>query len=95
MEFVQLTESLVHSVNGEKRTFFIGHQNGRYGVVAAGSWETVLPFRLRRISLLRDGSLAVFQGKRRAVYRIVETEEGVEVRRADRRGVNRPIGLPA
>ena len=25
----------------------------------------------------------------------VETEEGVEVRRADRRGVNRPISLPA
>ena len=95
MEFVQLTQSLVHSVGGEKRTFFIGHQNGRYGVVAAGSWETVLPFRFRRISLLRDGSLAVFQGKRRAVYRIMETEEGVEARRAGRRGANRPIGLPA
>ena len=81
MEFVQLTESLVRSVGGEKRTFFIGHQNGRYGVVAAGSWE--------------DGSLAVFQGKRRAVYRIMETEEGVEARRAGRRGANRPIGLPA
>ena len=95
MEFVQLTQSLVHSVGGEKRTFFIGHQNGRYGVVAAGSWETVIPFRFRRIAVQRDGSLAAFQGKRRAVYRLVETEGGVEARRADRRSARRPISLPA
>ena len=42
MEFVQLTESLVHSVGGEKRTFFIGHQNGRYGVVAAACCGTAV-----------------------------------------------------
>ena len=95
MELVQLTESLVCQFGEEKRTFFIGHQNGRYGVVAAGSWETVLPFRFRRIALQRDGSLAVFWGSRRTVYRLVETETGVEARRIDRRGARKPIKLPA
>lgn len=95
MEFVQLTESLVYSINGEKRTFFIGHENGCYGVVAAGTWETVLPFRFRRIHLLRDGSIAAFRGKRRAIYCLVETEEGVKARRTDRRDVRGPISLPA
>ena len=94
MELLQLTESLVHSFGEEKRTFFIGHQNGRYGVVAAGSWETVLPFRFRRIAVQRDGSLAAYQGRRCSVYRLVETEEGVAARRAGRSG-GRSISLPA
>ena len=95
MEHVQLTDSLIQCFGGEKRTFFIGQQGGRYGVVAAGSWETVLPFRFRRIAVQRDGSLAVFQGRRRQVYRLVDTETGVEARRAGHRGSRRSISLPA
>jgi len=95
MEQLQLTDSLVRRFAGEEHTFFIGHHKGRYGMVAAGSWETVLPFRFRRIAVLPDGSLAVYQGRRRTVYRLVETECGVEARQVERDFAEKAVGLPA
>ena len=46
MDNLQLTGSAVFSFDSEIHTLFIASQNGRYGVVEAGSWETVIPFCL-------------------------------------------------
>ena len=55
MNNLQLTGSAVFSFDSEIHTLFIASQNGRYGVVEAGSWETVIPFRFHRIEALASG----------------------------------------
>lgn len=80
METIQLTDSLVQSFGGDSVTLFIGRQNGRYGVVAAGSWEVVLPFCFRRVEAGEGGTITALLGRRWIVYQVVRTGERLEAR---------------
>jgi len=59
MEQITLTGSFVQHVNHTPHTFFIGQQDGRYGIIAAGSWETVLPFCFDEIHTYLNEILSV------------------------------------
>ena len=55
MNDLQLTGSAVFSFDDTICSLFIAVQaDGRCGVVAAGSWETVIPFRFDRIEALPE-----------------------------------------
>ena len=97
MENIQLTDSLVQSFGEDSITLFVGQQNGRCGVVAAGSWEVVLPFCYRRIAVGEDGTLTAFLGRRRTVYRVVREEGRLEARvlTAPARREKKALSLPA
>ena len=70
MNNLQLTGSAVFSFDSEIHTLFIASQDGRCGVVDAGSWETVIPFRFDRIEALAAGGFAAWRRDRRTVYHI-------------------------
>ena len=74
MNNLQLTGSAVFSFDSEIHTLFIASQNGRYGVVEAGSWETVIPFRFDRIEALASAGFAAWRRNRRTVYHIIRSE---------------------
>ena len=77
MNTLQLTGSAVFSSDSEIHALFIASQNGRYGVVEAGSWETVIPFRFDRIEALASGGFAAWRRNRRTVYHIVQAGTGL------------------
>ena len=77
MNNLQLTGSAVFSFDSEIHTLFIASQNGRYGVVEAGSWETVIPFRFHHIEALASGGFAAWRRNRRTVYHIVQAGTGL------------------
>ena len=92
MNELQLTGSAVFSFENETYSLFIASQaDGRCGVVAAGGWETVIPFRSDRIEALAEGGFAAWRRGRATVYHILPTPSGVRAvpaRRelAERRG---------
>ena len=71
MEQITLTSSFVQQFHQAALTLFIGHQDGRYGLVAAGSWATVLPFCLEDIRTACGDLIAAFCGGEQHLYRIV------------------------
>ena len=78
MNDLQLTGSAVFPFDNETYTLFIASQSdGRYGVVAAGSWETVLPFRFDRIEALSQGGFAAWRRGRATIYHICRDTQGV------------------
>ena len=60
MDNLQLISSLIQEVNGEAVTIFVGEAEGHVGLVQAGTWETLLPFRFDRIVPQADGTLAAW-----------------------------------
>ena len=71
MDTMQLQASLLHTAaDGTVITLFVGRQGGRLGLLQAGSWETLLPFRFDRIRALPDGTLAAGRGGRERFYRL-------------------------
>ena len=91
MDTLQLTGSAVFDFDGLVHTLFIASEDGRCGVVAAGTWETVIPFRSDRIEALAEGGFAAWRRGRATVYHILPTPSGVRAvpaRRelAERRG---------
>ena len=91
MNNLQLTGSAVFSFDSEIHTLFIASQNGRYGVVAAGNWETVIPFRFDRIEPLAAGGFAAWRRNRCTVYHICPAPHGCQAVPA-RRELSRPAG---
>ena len=79
MDNLQRISSMIQHVNGETITLFVGSEAGHVGLVQAGTWETVLPFRFDRIIPLADGTLAAFQGSRRTVYQAALTSRGIRM----------------
>ena len=79
MNDLQLTGSAVFSFDDTICSLFIAVQaDGRCGVVAAGSWETVIPFRFDRIEALAKGGFAAFRRGRATVYHILPGPEGIQ-----------------
>lgn len=76
MESMQLQGSVICSDARTTYTLFIACLEGRYGVVRAGDWETVLPFRFEHIEALEDGNLAACRGGRWTIYRPVAAPGG-------------------
>ena len=70
MNDLQLTGSAAFSFDGELQTLFIARQAHWYGVVSAGSWETVIPFRFERIEALAEGGFMAWRRGRRTLYHI-------------------------
>ena len=95
MDNLQLISSLIQEVNGEAVTIFVGEAEGHVGLVQAGTWETLLPFRFDRIVPQADGTLAAYRGHRRTVYRAAPASGGIQMIPAA--SVRRPkgIALPA
>ena len=78
MNDLLLTGSAVFSFDGGTHVLFLASQaDGRCGVVAAGGWETVIPFRFDRIEALAEGGFAAFRRGRATVYHILPGPEGV------------------
>ena len=77
MDTLQLTGSAVFDFDGLVHTLFIASEDGRCGVVAAGSWETVIPFRFDRIEALADGGFVAWRRGRRTVYHVRPDAKGV------------------
>ena len=78
MNDLQLTGSAVFSFDDTICSLFIAVQaDGRCGVVAAGSWETVIPFRFDRIEALAEGGFVAWRRGRRTVYHIRSGSEGI------------------
>ena len=77
MDTLQLTGSAVFDFDGLVHTLFIASEYGRCGVVAAGSWETVIPFRFDRIEALAEGGFVAWRRGRRTVYHIRSGSEGI------------------
>lgn len=76
MDNLQLHGSVICSDAQTTYTLFIACQEGRYGVVRAGDWETVLPFRFERIEEMQDGKLAACCGGHWTIYRPVSSRCG-------------------
>ena len=77
MNDLQLTGSAVFSFGDTVHPLFIAVQaDGRCGVVAAGVWETVIPFRFDRIEALAEGGFVAWHRGRRTIYHIRTTPEG-------------------
>ena len=96
MENLQLHGAVACTAGAATYTLFIACCGGRYGVVLAGDWETVLPFRFDEIRALADGNLAVLSAGRRTIYRPVAGRAGcrlVPVR--PRRNCRRRLGRSA
>lgn len=79
MENLELTGSVVLHCEEGVRTWFIARQGGRYGVVAAGSWEIALPFRFDRIEALSGGGVAAYLRQRKMVYHIASAPDGCKL----------------
>ena len=93
MEQLQLLNSIVQQVSGNTVTLFVGSLHGRCGLVAAGTWETLLPFRFDAIQAA-DGCLTVLaEGKERS-YRIVHDQKGLRAVKLPAKK-ERAIHLPA
>ena len=92
MTVLLLTGSAVFSFDGGTHVLFLASPaDGCCGVVAAGGWETVIPFRFDRIEALAEGGFAAWRRGRATVYHILPTPSGVRAvpaRRelAERRG---------
>jgi len=71
MEQITLTDSFVQKFEQESYTFFVGRQEKGYGIVAAGSWETVLPFCFEKILPLHSSRIAVWINGKKYIYHIV------------------------
>ena len=79
MDNLQLTGSAVFTFENETYPLFIASQaDGRCGVVAAGSWENVIPFRFDRINALSEGGFAAWRRGRVTVYHILPGPLGIQ-----------------
>ena len=79
MNDLQLTGSAVFTFARQTYSLFIASQaDGRCGVVAAGSWETVIPFRFDRIEPLAEGGFAAYRRGRATVYHILPSSDGIQ-----------------
>lgn len=76
MENLQLQGSVVCASGNITYTLFIAYLDGKFGVVRAGDWETVLPFRFEEISPLQDGCLAALSAGHITIYRPVASKNG-------------------
>ena len=83
MDQIALTGSFVQQFGQESFTFFIGQQDSRYGIVSAGSWDTVLPFCFDEIRMDRGNRIIAQHGGEQHVYRIVLTHHSVHAVRED------------
>ena len=77
MNNLQLTGSAVFDFDGSVHTLFIASEEDRCGVVAAGTWETVIPFRFDRIEPLAEGGFVAWRRGRRTVYHVRPDAKGV------------------
>ncbi len=71
MEQITLTGSFVHHFNQEAHTFFIGQREGRFGVIAAGSWDTILPFCFDEIHPWLDNILSVSHDGQNSFFHLI------------------------
>ena len=77
MNNLQLTGSAVFDFDGSVHTLFIASEEGLCGVVAAGTWETVIPFRFARIEPLAEGGFVAWRRGRRTLYHVCPGPRGV------------------
>jgi len=73
---MQLTASTVFSVGNRTYSFFIAREGNHCGVVVAGSWDIVLPFRYERIEPLAEGGFVAYRRNRRMVFGLTADDSG-------------------
>jgi len=77
MEQITLTGSFVQYFNQNPYTFFIGQQDGYYGIISAGSWDTVLPFCFDEIHAYPDDILCVSCNGENRLLHLVREKNGI------------------
>ena len=77
MEQITLTGSFTHHFNQDPQTFFIGQRDGCYGVIAAGSWDTVLPFCFDGILSCPNDILSVAHNGTHTYFSLIRQDDQV------------------
>ena len=78
MHTLKLSGCAVFSLDNGTHSLFIAAQpDGRCGVVAAGSWKIVIPFRFDRIEALAEGGFVAFRLGRATVFHILPDSDDI------------------
>ena len=77
MKPVMLLRSFQQHIAGRTLTYFIAQQDGRCGLLSAGSWETVLPFCFDSITLLPDSTIAAEASGERCRFTLCSDAPGI------------------
>jgi len=77
MEQITLTGSFVQHFDQAQHTFFIAQQDGRCGLLSAGTWDTVLPFCFDEIHASLDNTVSVTCNGVRSFFHLIEGKEHI------------------